>query len=283
MTAFFERLKTGVPGLLNGLAQSGSLPSLSLENAARVARHNSSPYASISIDALIEEIGPLTQGSVLIGACDDRLHFYMDLLDPRPGSVLITGDQTIGQTRLLQSILSSALLLNSHRYLRFAYLSNDPGQANSLARQPHCYRSVSTASPKAGQLVTQLADLAEKRIQPDQSEALLILAIDGLDSLCARLEDRAYDDLAWLIQNGPSVRIWPFVTLDARRSHNIGAELIGLFGTRILGSMDAKYTKIFQGDEKVIRQLLPGKQFCVCFDDEWLSFWVPEPGLFIGL
>jgi hypothetical protein len=224
---------------------------------------------------LVEEVGPLTQGSILVGACDDRLHFYMDLLDPRPGSVLIAGERRVGQTRLLHSILSSACLLNNHRLFRYAYFCDDPSLNSILVRQPHCFRAVSINSPAAGELITQLADQAEKRIHPGQNDALLILAIDGLDMLCSSLDDQAYDDLAWLIQNGPSLRIWPFATLDIRHSEVVGDELIHLFGTRLLGHMDVRHTEIFQGDSSVTGQLVPGKQFCVWFDDEWLSFWVP--------
>ena len=277
MAALFDRLKSGVPGLVSGLVQSSSTTALALEKAARVARQNSSPYSLITLDALVDEIGLLTQGSVLVGACDDRLHFYMDLLDPRPGSVLIAAERPVGQTRLLHSILSSAVLLNSHRGLRYAYLSEDPARASSITRQPHCYRAVSHSSPAAGKLITQLADLAEARAHPGQSESLLILAIDGLDTLCTRLDDRAYDDLAWLLQNGPSLRIWPFATLDVRRADDVGAELIHLFGTRLLGAMDAKNAAIFQGDTAITGHLIPDKQFCVWFDNQWLSFWVPEP------
>ena len=279
MAALFERLKTGVPELLSGFAQSGSTTPLALDKAAMVARHNNSPYASISLEALVEEVGPLTQGSILVGACDDRLHFYIDLLDPRPGAVLIAGERRAGQSRLLQSILSSACLLNSHRLLRYAYLSDDPSLNLSLTRQSHCFRAVSITTPAAGELITQLADLAEKRIQPGKNEALLILAIDGLDLLCSNLDDQVYDDFAWLLQNGPSLRIWPFATLDVRRSHVVGDELIHLFGTRLLGHMDTNQTAIFQGDASVTSQLMPEKQFCVWFDGEWLSFWVPEMGV----
>lgn len=278
MTALFDRLKTGVPGLVNAFVQSATTPSLSLEKAALMARKHSSPYASISLDALVEEVGSLSKGSVLIGACDDRLHFYMDLFDPRPGSVLIASDQNAGQSRLLNAILSSAVLLNSYRYLRYAYLSDSPLHDSSyITRQPHCYRAISSTTPDVGQLIIQLADLAESRAHPARGETVMILAIHGLDNLCTRLDDRAYDDLAWLLQNGPIVRVWPFATLDVQRAGIVGANLLQLFGTRLLGAMDAKNAAIFQGDANITGHLISGKQFCVWFDDQWLSFWVPEP------
>lgn len=276
MAALLDRLKTGVPGLLDGLTQAGSSKALDLNKAVQLVRRGNSSYASIPMKSLVEEVGPLTQGSILVGACDDRLHFYMDLLDPRPGSVLIAGEHRVGQTHLLHSILYSACLLNSHRSLRYAYISDDSSFNLSLTRQPHCFRAVPVDTPAAGGLITQLADLAEKRIHPGQHEALLILAIDGLDLLCNSLSDQAYDDLAWLLQNGPSLRIWPFATLDVRRVGDVGDELIHLFGTRLLGQMDSKHTALFRGDTSITAKLIPDKQFCVWFEKAWLSFWIPE-------
>jgi hypothetical protein len=280
MTAIFDRLKTGIPELFSGIFPTASTQPLSLEKAARAARQYNSPYGVISIRSLIKEVGHLTQGSILVGACDDRLHFYMDLYDPRPGSVLISSEHPQAPRELLRTILSSAVLINTHRQLRFAYLFLDQMQSSGLIQQQHCFRSFLINSPQAGQLITQLADVAETRIRPGHNECLLILAIEGLDTLCSSLDDRSYDDLAWLIQNGPSVGIWPFITLDSRRYEIAGDELIHLFGTRILGSMDAKAAAWFCGDFSVINKLIPDKQFCVWFDEQWLKFWVPEPEQF---
>lgn len=262
--------------MLSELTQSRPPSSLALEKAAMEARRKDSTYASVPLTALLEEVGPLSQGSVFVGACDDRLHFYMDLLDPRPGSVLITGERRAGQSRLLRSILASACLINPFRSLRYAYFSVDPPVNDVLLQQPHCFRVVANHTRAASELITQLADLAEKRLSPGQKQALLIVAIDGLDALCSSLDDQAYDDLAWLIQNGPSLRIWPMATLDAARAYLVGDELLQLFGTRLLGHMDARHAPIFQAEASVTAQLIPEKQFCVLFDHSWLSFWVPR-------
>jgi hypothetical protein len=280
MAALLDRLKANVPDLLSGFAQSGSMTPLALEKAAMLARRNGSSYASVPLTSLLEEVGSLTPGSILVGACDDRLHFYMDLLDPRPGSILIAGERKVGQSRLLHSLLSSACLLNSHRAFRYAYIGADPALNAVLTRQAHCFRAVSVHTRASGELITQLADLAEKRIHPGQKDVQLILAIDGLDVLCSSLDDQTYDDLAWLIRDGPSLRIWPVATLDAARAQIVGDELIHLFGTRLLGHMDARHAALFQGEPSVTSQLLPGKQFCVWFDKTWLSFWIPVADLF---
>jgi hypothetical protein len=39
--------------------------------------------------------------------------------------------------------------------------------------------------------------------------------------------------------------------------------------------MEARHAAALQADPSVTSQLLPGKQFCVWFDQTWLSFWVP--------
>lgn len=277
MAALFERIKTGLPGLAKRTVPAVSMPHSPKNTAGSTLKVIDSPYASITIDALVSEVGVLSPGCVLIGACDDRVHFYMDLQDPRPGSVLIVGRRGAGQARLLQSILSSAVLLNSHRQLRFALLSNRADQYREILHQPHCYRAISPQSQSLSQVITQMADLAERRMQSKQADNLLILAIDGLDGVVGQLDDQAFGDLAWLIRNSPSLRIWPFVTLEVEQADVIGEEFLDLFGTYLLGNMDAKQAALFQGDAAITSRLVTGKQYCVWFDQEWLNFWVPEP------
>lgn len=277
MNTLFYRVVNGFPGAIRELAPSTRMPNIRRTNAATVPGQGSSPYASVTLDALVEEVRPLPQGSILIGACDDQGHFYLDLRDPSPGSILIAAKGACGPTRLLQSILSSAALLNSQRRLRYAYLSVELEWESPVLRQPYCYRAESTSSTTAGQLITQLADLAESRAGNGRSDTSLVLAINGLDSLCTHLEDHAYDDLAWLLQYGPTVNIWTFATLDVRYTKLLDVKLLDLFGTHLLGAMDAKMAAIFQANASITRHLIPNKQFCVWFDNQWLSFWVPMP------
>ena len=284
MTALFERIKSGVPGKTKRPIPAVSVPYASKAGNGALPLVIDSPYASITVEALTKEVGLLPAGCVIIGACEDRVHFYMDLNDPRPGSVLIAARRGGGQARLLHSILASAVLLNTHRHLRYALLTASPEQFGGILQQPHCYRVVSAGSPALGQAlgqaITQLADYAEKRLEQKSTDSVMILAIDGLDAVTASIDDQAYNDLAWLIRHGPALRIWPFVTLDADRASLVGTEWIELFGTLLLGNMDAKQAGYFKGDAAVTSRLTPGKQFCVWFDQEWLNFWAPAPDQF---
>ena len=274
MVAFFEWFKTGIPGVRHKALPKKQVAKLS--RSQHTAR-TSSQYAVITVEALIKEVGPLSPGCVLVGACDDKVHFYMDLQDPHPGSVLISSDLRSGTARLLQAMLTSAVLLNSHRQLRFTWISSDASVPSGLFKQPHCYGVISAANQEAGQAITHLADVAERRMDSGSDDTLLILALDGLESFCTKLDDQAYDDLAWLIRNGPALRIWPFITLDASKANRVGRELIDLFGTRLLGHMDANQTLMFQGDPGITGRLVAEKQFCVWYADAWMKFWAAEP------
>jgi hypothetical protein len=276
MVAFFERIKTGIPSVRNRPLPSKQ--AVGLPQSRSTVRANS-PYASVTVEALVKEVGPLSPGCVLVGACEDRVHFYMDLYDPHPGSVLIASESRSGSARLLQAILSSAVLLNSYRRLRFTWLSAKASGPPGLLRQPHCYGTISAASQEAGQAITRLADVAERRLEQGSADSLLILAVDGLEGFYSKLDDQAYDDLVWLIRNGPTLRIWPFITLDAAWANRVGAGLIDLFGTRLLGRMDAGQTQVFKGDPAITGRLVEEKQFCVWYDDTWLSFWAAEPAV----
>lgn len=277
MTELIDRLMTGVPSALTDSFRFVFSAKRMHDTPPAARTRGRSPYAALSIESLLEEVSPLPAGSILVGACEDQQHFFMDLHDPSPGSVLIAADRKQGPSRLLHSILSSALLVNSHRHLRFAYLSPDPTAAAHLSRQPHCYKALTDRASEAGALITHFADLAESRANTHPAQPFLILAIDGLDAISPQLDDRSYDDLAWLLQYGPSVNVWPFVTMDVRNLERVGEEMIALFGTHILGSMSRQTAALFQADPAIMDHLVSDKQFCVWFDGRWQSFWAPEP------
>jgi hypothetical protein len=46
---------------------------------------------SISLRQVVNDISPLPPYSIVIGGCEDGMHFYLTLDDPRPGSILIIG------------------------------------------------------------------------------------------------------------------------------------------------------------------------------------------------
>jgi hypothetical protein len=277
---FAERLKLGFE-ILNRLdprTKSKSVQPSTATVTQAVKRPTSSSRSLPSLEMLIDEIGPLSSPSIVIGGCDDKAHLFLDLMDPVPGSLLITGDAQSGKTRLLESILTSACLINSPRHVRYAIISSQAKYVDDLAGQPHCYRVVAPDEENAAQLIMELADLAEQRFQYGKADPAVVLAIDDLATLLNGLEDEMIEGLRWLILNGPQANLWTIATLRAEDAATTDPDLLNDFGTRLIGSTASpEMANLLSGDPQAKPgELVKGQQFRVLFDDEWITFWIPR-------
>lgn len=88
------------------------------------------------------------------------------------------------------------------------------------------------------------------------------------------------DDLNWLLHHGPSVQIWPIATLSSVDLEYVDEPVMQGFGTRLIGKLTsqplASYLSLHP--EPIAGQLAAGSQFSVLFDDEWITFWIPDIG-----
>jgi hypothetical protein len=233
-----------------------------------------------TLATVLAEVGPLPPRSILLGACDDKLHFYMDLTDPRPGSILIAGDPKSGKTRLLQAILASLEALNSPRQARFCLLASTLRAYGKIPEKPHCYLAELTSDAQVNALLTDLADLAERRWATRQSGPSIILAIDSLADLLPALDDHGLADLHWLLQNGPDVQVWPIATLTSGDAADMPAELLEDFPTRLVGRIQTAdlAEQLAEDPDFPAINLKSGHQFAVWFEDQWLTFRIPSLG-----
>lgn len=233
----------------------------------------------ISLHQLVNEISPLPPNSVIIGGCEDGRHFYLTLDDPRPGSILIIGDRGSGKHHLVQSVLASAVLLNSPRHLRYALISQDLKNFNGHIRSAQCYAAVEPGED-ASALIHEVTDVFAQRWAGQGSTSPVLLVVEDLTRVCAGLDDRCMEDLLWLIQYGPQAFIWPIITLHAEDFPVTDERTIEAFGTYLLGRMGTlEIAQAFTGAEETFAgELVAGSQFRVLFDDQWLKFWVPIIG-----
>jgi hypothetical protein len=233
-----------------------------------------------TLRSIIDEVSPLPIQSIIVGACEDGMHFYMDLSDPGPGSILIASDRGCGKTRLIKSILTSAVELNHPRQARYIILTDKFEEYNSLSRRSHCYQAVSLIDGDIQSLLKDIIQVVESRYNNQYAGSAIIIAIDDLITFCDLLDDDNFDVIRWLVQNGPLLNIWPIVTLDANDVHNIDIEFLRDFSTRLLGKIDSTEiaSSISESKNPKTKDLIPGSQFKVYFDNDWLSFWIPEIG-----
>jgi hypothetical protein len=266
-----ELLKMGV-NIFSRADQTQSKPT----SGSRIRSRGEAARFEITLQQLVNEIAPLPRNSIVIGGCEDGMHFYLALDDPRPGSILVIGDQGSGKHRLVESVLASAVLLNPPRRLRYALISPDLNRFNGLSSQPHCYAALKPGA-EASALIHELTDIFAQRWAGHGSVSPILLMVEDLAQVCKELDQRSLEDLTWLIQHGPQTYIWPVVTLHAEDFDITEKHTIEAFGTYLLGRMRTQETaQAFTGaGETIAGELVAGSQFSVLFDDQWLKFWVP--------
>jgi hypothetical protein len=230
-----------------------------------------------SLPDLVDEMGTLPPASMIIGACDDRSHFFLELTEPQPGAILILGEAGSGKSRLLHSMVASLAAVNSPRLVRYALICDLEPEVQELIERPHCYRHYWPNALKAGDLVIELADLVEKRQGAKQDWGAVVLAIDDLAGFLSYLDDETIQQLTWLIANGPEMRIWTIATLEVGELAKLDKTLVNAFGTRLIGKInEPEMAEEISGSANAKPQNLQvGSQFGVVFGEEWIPFWVP--------
>jgi hypothetical protein len=230
-----------------------------------------------SISEMIKQIGPLPPQSIIIGYCEDGLHVFLDLHDSNPGAILIAGDTGSGKTRLINSILTSACLINHPRQVRYSIISPKTDELGELLTKPHTYKVISPASDGAEDLIKEFVEIAEQRKSGRQLGTTLILAIDDLAYFLNTIDPEIQDMLKWLILNGPESRVWVLATLASSDVEKVNSDVLNCFGTRLIGKIESQEAaSYFIGDiPDKFGELSIGAQFGVYFNNEWVKFWIP--------
>lgn len=276
-----DQIKLGLEALSHIESELRSPPK---NDDVQPVRASNLPYSAENrpvLRDLVNEMGPLPPCSMIIGACEDHAHLFLDLRDAQPGSILITADTGNGQDRLLHAMLASLATVNSPRHVRYALIGELEPEMQALMELPHCYRHHWPNSLKASDLIVELADLVENRQQVEQNWSAVVLAIDGLAGFLSYLDDETIDQLTWLAFNGPAAHVWTIATLNAGEFSQLDGDILDAFGTRLIGKIEQRELadEISGSDKARVDELQAGSQFGVVFGEEWISFWVPDAGL----
>src|SRR5690242_18759127 len=94
--------------------------------------------AGLSLEQMLDEIGPLPKTSLFLGQAEDRLPVLLDLSDPRPGPILISGDTGAGKTRLLRTIARFLVYRHTPQATQYGVITSCPQEWHDLTNIPHC-------------------------------------------------------------------------------------------------------------------------------------------------
>ncbi|HEX8990082.1 MAG TPA: NACHT domain-containing protein [Anaerolineales bacterium] len=237
-------------------------------------QHSPAPDDSMpTLPRVLKDLGPLPQAALFLGVADDLLPVLLNLADPVPGPILITGDSGSGKTRLLQLIARAAALLHDPDDLRFAVIAEQPQEWDDLTSSPNCEGVLSFLEPLTANYLGSLVHWAHTN---KHAREYVLLLIDGLEGLEA--DASLHQSLRWLLLRGPSRRIWPIVTLKATRASSVN-QWLPSFRTRLCGHIapDRDLAPITGSSSASFDGLEAGAQFAMREGKLWLPFRLPRP------
>jgi hypothetical protein len=243
------------------------------ELAEEEQAHQTAPATGLpTLRSVIADVSPLPQEALFLGLAEDGLPVLLNLYDPIPGPILITGDRASGKTSLLQMIARAAELLHSPSEVQYGVITQYPDEWTNFQSNQNNAGVYTTQDNATQELLQSLVTWAHNNKSGGQS---ILLLIDDLETM-TKLDQQAEQNLRWLLLRGPSRRVWPIITINASQAQNIEA-WFGFFRTRLFGCIrDSRDSHFVTGhSNKLLNDLTAGSQFTMLEGNNWLNFWAP--------
>jgi len=224
------------------------------------------------LNEVLAEFGPMPPEALFMGVASDGLPVLLNLHDPIPGPILITGDPGSGKTALLQTIASAAGKTHHAEELQFGVLTSHPDEWSALENIPNNVGTFSLYNTSAEDFILSLASWAHGNKTSQQS---VLLLLDDLE-IASNIDFDARQNLRWLLLRGPARRVWPIITLNPNRMENI-LPWLDAFHTRVFGTIqDSQHIQKLDADHTEIGSLNAGSQFSLREGKHWIRFWIPS-------
>lgn len=223
------------------------------------------------LSEVLAEFGPMPPEALFLGVASDGLPVLLNLHDPVPGPLLITGDAGTGKTSLLQIISRAAGRIHQPQELQFGVLTSHPDEWSGVEDVPNNVGVFPLYHESVEDFILSLASWAHENKTSRQS---VLLLLDDLEA-ASNLNFDARQNLRWLLLRGPARRVWPIITLNPHRMENI-MPWLEAFHTRIFGSMqNPHHIRQLNAQDAELASLTGGSQFTLREGDHWLRFWIP--------
>jgi hypothetical protein len=210
--------------------------------------------------------------ALFMGVASDGLPMLLNLHDPIPGPILISGDAGTGKTRLLQIIASATGKTHRPQDLQFGVLTSHPDEWNGLGEIPNNVGIFPLYHQSAEDFIASLALWAHGNKTSQQS---VVLLLDDLEA-ATNMDFDAKQNLRWLFLRGPVRRVWPITTVNPNCVENL-TPWLDAFHTRIFGSIqNPNNARILNAEHAGLESLNIGTQFALREGDHWLRFWIPS-------
>ncbi|MDQ2693551.1 MAG: hypothetical protein M3Y68_16045 [Chloroflexota bacterium] len=225
-----------------------------------------------ALSDVLAKLGSIPDQALLLGIASDGLPVLLNLHDPHPGPLLVTGDPGSGKTTFLQTIARALSQTHEARAVQYGVITSYPDEWASLAATPHQTGIFPVGNEDVPQFINSLTAWAHSN---RSSQQCILMLVDDLESV-AVLDPQCVQNFRWLLLRGPARRVWPIVTLSAPRYGQVIAWLQN-FRTRLFGRVANPRVAEALGAEKAsLDQLEAGIQFSLPEKEKWLRFWLPS-------
>jgi len=242
-----------------------------IQHASSLAKPQSSQVLP-PLHEVLNEFGPMPPEALFLGVASDGLPVLLNLHDPVPGPILVTGDAGTGKTTLLQTTALAAGMMHQPDQLQFGILTSHPDEWNGFEEIPNNVGIFPLSHQSTEDFILSLASWAHGNKTSRQS---ILLLIDDLEVI-AKLDFEARQNLRWLLLRGPARRVWPIITINPNRMAETGAWLEA-FHTRVYGSIqNIHLARQMDAHNAELDSLNIGTQFAMREGDHWLRFWIPS-------
>ncbi|HEX5809518.1 MAG TPA: FtsK/SpoIIIE domain-containing protein [Anaerolineales bacterium] len=235
---------------------------------------NAQPAPAVpALSTVLAKLGAVPAQALFLGIASDGLPVLLNLSDPHPGPMLISGDAGSGKTAFLKTLAQAAIQMHRSDDVQFGVITNYADEWASLEATSHQAGIFSVGHAGTSQFIHSLAGWAHSNKNTDQ---WILLLVDDLESV-ASMDPETVQDFRWLLLRGPARRVWPIITLNAPRYGQVLAWLQN-FRTRIFGRIaNSRVAEALGGDRlSSFDQLEAGTQFSLREKDKWLRLWLPS-------
>ncbi|HSM70981.1 MAG TPA: hypothetical protein VK851_05515 [Anaerolineales bacterium] len=235
------------------------------------ARQTKPMPAQPPLGQVLADFGPMPEEALFLGVASDKLPVLLNLHDSIPGPLLVIGGAGSGKTALLQIIARAAGRMHQPEKLQFGALTNHPDEWSGFEGTPSNVGTFPAYHRSSEDFILSLASWAHGN---KSSRQFILLLLDDLESITS-MDVETVDNLRWLLLRGPSRRVWPIITLNADRAHNMQPWL-DAFRTRIYGNIqngDVISKLNIEGAQP--ESLASGSEFALSEGKRWLRFSIP--------